>query len=545
MLISIEDITIQVGGSGAAPNGSGAAPSGSGAAPDGRRLFEHTSWTIEKDQNWGIIGTTGSGKSILAKAICRKLQIVQGCISFYFDGPNLPRTYLNPNEVLMLSSETHRDFLQQYAGYHQARWQSFEGQEAPTVADLLSAKGIQSRSPFEISPRLENEAAHLHKRDYAVQLLKLDDLLDRRVHTLSHGESRKVFLARLMMQTSRLLLLDDPYVGLDRETRQHLAQGIETLIAEGDPKILWIGSRIDEMPHGIDHLLVVQDGCAAAQGKREVVLLSPEYKASLHQPSQKNISSQKSPAFKAASQRYASALTGSTSTDSMPLIEMADVSVTYGDVQILKNISWTVRQGERWMLVGHNGAGKTTLLSLILADNPQSYANTISLFGKERGSGESVWEIKKNIGWVSPELQIYYSRTVSCLEVVCSGFFDSVGLYQTSSAEQMAAAVDWMSALGIEALANGPYSSLSAGQQRLVLLARALVKNPVLLILDEPCQGLDSAHRSQFIELIDQLCEHIPVTLIYVSHHQGEMPAATTHQLTLEHGRASKNGLLH
>jgi molybdate transport system ATP-binding protein len=526
MRISIEDITIRVGA---------------------RSLFEHTTWSIESDQNWGIIGETGSGKSMLAKTICRQVPILQGHIHYYFDEADEPpqgRPYLNQNEALILSYETHRDFLNQYAGYHQARWQSFEGEDAPSVASLLSIHSLQSRSPFEIRPRLENEAAHQQKRDYAVGLLKLDGLLDRRIHTLSHGESRKVFLARLMMQAPRLLILDDPYVGLDSETRQHLSEGIEALMAAGDPKILWVGSRIEEIPPSIDHLLVVRGHRAAVQGEREQVINSAEYKASFCLPSTKNSHTESSPAFRAAVQRYAGTIKKVLAPESGALIEMADVAVSYGDVQVLSDISWTVRQGERWRLVGANGAGKTTLLSLILADNPQSYANTIRLFGKDRGSGESVWEIKHNIGWVSPEQQIYYSRTALCVEMVCSGFFDSAGLYREPTAEQTAAARQWMSALDIETLAGSPFTSLSTGQQRLVLLARALVKDPALLILDEPCQGLDSAHCRDFIGLVDQLCKQLPITLIYVSHHPEEMPAATTHQLKLERGRISQIGPL-
>jgi molybdate transport system ATP-binding protein len=525
MLISIEDITIRVGT---------------------RHLFEHTTWSIEKDQNWAIIGENGSGKSILAKAICRKIPLIQGRISYHFDEIDGPegRTYLNPNEILMLSAETHRDFLKQYSWYHQARWQSFEGEEAPTVASLLTAKSIQYRSPYETGPQVEDEEIYLQKRDYAVRLLKLDYLMERRIHTLSHGESRKAYIARLLMHSPRLLILDDPYVGLDRETRATLSQGIEQLIEAGDPKILLIGSRNEEIPDSIDHVLVVRDTRVAAKGERETVMNSPEFIASFCQQSQKRPNAQLSAGFKTVVERYASALKRNTTPDSAPLIEMADISVTYGNVEVLKNISWTVKQSERWMLLGHNGAGKSTLLSLILADNPQSYANTISLFGKERGSGESVWDIKKNIGWVSPELQIYYAKTVSCLEVVCSGFFDSVGLFQACSADQIATASDWINAFRIETLSGSSFQSISTGQQRLVLLARALVKNPVLLILDEPCQGLDGGHRDDFIGLIDQLCGHIPITLIYVSHHAEEMPNATTHQLKLEHGRISQIGPL-
>jgi molybdate transport system ATP-binding protein len=216
---------------------------------------------------------------------------------------------------------------------------------------------------------------------------------------------------------------------------------------------------------------------------------------------------------------------------------MQDVSVHYGQVPVLQNITWTVRRGERWALLGKNGAGKTTLLSLILADNPQSYANPITLFGRRRGSGESIWEIKHSIGWVSPELQIYFRQAVSLLDVVCSGFSDSAGFAQPCSSDQTGIAARWIEAFGLELSSDTLFSNLSAGQQRLALLARALVKNPPLLILDEPCQALDESHRAHFLQLLDRLCALTPLTLIYVTHLKGEIPSAITHQLRLEGGK--------
>jgi molybdate transport system ATP-binding protein len=213
------------------------------------------------------------------------------------------------------------------------------------------------------------------------------------------------------------------------------------------------------------------------------------------------------------------------------------VNVSYGKVDILKNINWTVRQGERWGLLGPNGAGKTTLLSLILADNPQAYANDITLFGKRRGSGESIWDIKKNIGWVSPEQHIYYPHTATCLEIVCSGFYDSAGLYQRSSTQQIETASNWMTAFGIDDPSEAPFHTLSAGLQRLLLLIRALVKFPSLLILDEPCQGLDEPNRKAFVARIDKICELSPLTLIYVTHIPSEIPGAVTHFLNLNRGQ--------
>src|SRR5688572_13384763 len=115
---------------------------------------------------------------------------------------------------------------------------------------------------------------------------------------------------------------------------------------------------------------------------------------------------------------------------------MKKVSVQYGDKIILDEVNWKVMKGERWLLSGPNGAGKSTLLSLITADNPKAYANSIFLFGKKRGSGESIWDIKKKIGFISPELHLFFDQGTSCFDVIASGLFDTIGLFRQLSAAQ-------------------------------------------------------------------------------------------------------------
>lgn len=508
MLISLNDITIRTGE---------------------KRLFEHTTWQIEAGQHWAIYGPTGSGKTSLAKAIGRGAALVQGQVLFFFDASSTGqgRPYLHPDEVLTFSVETHREFLRRYAGYHQARWQSFEGEDAPLVAELIKAQ----------SPSAEDAPAS-PLRGRMIEMFGLAPLLGRRVHQLSHGESRKLFLALLLLRSPRLLILDDPFTGLDQAARERLRAAIEQLLEQPSPAILLLTSRAGEIPEGITHFLIVEDGRVAAQGERAILahaLLDGE-------PVMARQEAAIPAAFLSMVERYAATLALDRSSTSEGVVRLEDVSVQYQGVQVLQNVDWTVRQGERWALVGGNGAGKSTLLSLILADNPQAYANEVFTFGKKRGAGTSIWEIKKKIGWVSPELQIFYERTSLCQDVIRSGFFDSVGLYRRCSAEQAAVADGWMRALELDALAKQPVGSLSAGQQRLVLLARALVKHPPLLVLDEPCQGLDDAHRRQFLRMIDWLCARTPVTLIYVSHYQDEIPASITHRLRLDLGRVVEFG---
>jgi molybdate transport system ATP-binding protein len=216
---------------------------------------------------------------------------------------------------------------------------------------------------------------------------------------------------------------------------------------------------------------------------------------------------------------------------------MERVNVSYGGVRILQDIDWTVRLGEHWALMGPNGAGKTTLLSLILGDHPQAYANNISLFGKRRGQGESIWEVKRRIGWVAPELHLYHPRGVSGLHVVCSGFHDSVGLYRACTPQQRQTARQWMQRLGIESCADVSFDKLSEGEQRLVLLARALVKYPLLLILDEPCQGLDAGNRTRVSQIVDAVGNQGETSVIYVTHNPDELPRITSHVLELTRGK--------
>jgi molybdate transport system ATP-binding protein len=219
------------------------------------------------------------------------------------------------------------------------------------------------------------------------------------------------------------------------------------------------------------------------------------------------------------------------------LVQMSQVNVSYGGVRVLENVNWTVRRGEHWALLGANGAGKTTLLSLILGDHPQVYANDVRLFGRRRGSGESIWEIKARIGWVAPELQLYHPRGVTGLQVVCSGFYDSVGLYHRCTARQRQIARSWLAHLQLSSCGKAAFERLSEGEQRLVLLARALVKAPELLVLDEPCQGLDAGKRARVRHTIESVGRQSGTSVVYVTHNPDELPRIVTHRLTLDRGQ--------
>lgn len=212
---------------------------------------------------------------------------------------------------------------------------------------------------------------------------------------------------------------------------------------------------------------------------------------------------------------------------------MEHVKIRYGSRTILKDLDWEIKNGEKWALFGPNGAGKSTLLSLVYADNPQSYANTLYLFDRKRGSGESIWDIKKRIGYVSPEMHLYYKENVPTLNIVGSGFFDSIGLFRKCNAEQETVALEWMKVFGIEHLKDRLFLTLSSGEQRLALLARAFVKDPDLIILDEPLHGLDVSNKKKAAAIIEQFCDRPGKTLIYVTHYPHELPACVDKRFEL------------
>jgi molybdate transport system ATP-binding protein len=292
--------------------------------------------------------------------------------------------------------------------------------------------------------------------------------------------------------------------------------------------VLLITTRTEDLPRHITHVLQVDRCRVVVAGPRKKVLPEPQLarKAS-------------APGLRRSPTAQPSALDTKLSTFAPPLIEMRNVTVRYGSTLILQNINWRVRAGESWALLGPNGSGKTTLLSLVLGDNPQVYTNEVAVFGTPRGSGESVWRIKRRIGWVSPELHLHFSDASTCFEVAASGFHDTIGLFEEPNSRRRAAARRWLGRFELLEHASAPLFALSLGLQRAVLLARALVKDPPLLILDEPCQGLDAAHRRFFVRLVDRLIRTGAVTAIYVTHRQDEIPPSIRRVLRLAHGRAS------
>ena len=322
------------------------------------------------------------------------------------------------------------------------------------------------------------------------------------------------------------MILDNPFIGLDAPSRDVLVEMLQQMTKLKGVQVVLLLSNPDDIPGMITHILPIKQRKCLPVYSREEFLKQTDLIADLF-PSEGKVDSVRSESFSLPVEDQKEPSTH------LVTFRMEHVSVKYGSRTILKELDWEVKNGEKWALFGLNGAGKSTLLSLIYADNPQSYANTLYLFDRKRGSGESIWDIKKRIGYVSPEMHLFYMENVPVLSIVGSGFFDSVGLFRKCTEQQQQVALAWMRVFGIEELKDRSFLTLSSGEQRLALLARAFVKDPDLIILDEPLHGLDVSNKKKVAAIIEQFCSRPGKTLIYVTHYPHELPVCVDKRFEL------------
>jgi len=494
----------------------------------GRELFPDTSWTLLQGEHWALLGPNGSGKSVLAAALCGQLPLARGRIRYHFLAPEEAREarwgWFPRGSVVRVGGNDRRQLAERYSPYHQARWNSSESRSGDTVAALLTRHSVEALNPYQVLEPARDEAGYRARVDRMVELFGLGPLLERRVLQLSSGETQKLLLARAVLRAPRLLVLDDPLAGIDDRSRAALRDALDDLAGDG-MHLVMATPRPEDLPSCVHRALLVRDHRVAGELRRaELARLARG--AGRARPR------------RAARARAAGAGRGAGG----PLIEMNDVSVRYGRTIILDQVTFRVRRGEHWALSGPNGAGKSTLLSLVLADNPQAYANRVRLFGQQRGSGESIWELKARIGAMSPELHAHYPASTRVLDVVCSGLSGTMGLYRDCGEEDRARARSWLARFGLAGEEERSLGELSFGQQRLALVARALVSDPELLVLDEPCQGLDAAGRGKVIEAVDAAAAGSRASILFVTHRPDELPRCITHTLQLRRGRVVRAG---
>ncbi|MFN8354969.1 MAG: ATP-binding cassette domain-containing protein [Spirosomataceae bacterium] len=474
-------------------------------------VLQDITWALRPQEHWAIIGPTGSGKSSLLDLLRNKLLITQG---------EVVQPFAKEDIALVPRDFSAYRVVGQAFQYYQQRFNGYDAELAPTVQEFFNDQVKPVGTIDEQSVELPTKAftdAQLHE---VAALLRVSHLLDRRLTSLSNGESRRVLMTKVLLTKPKLLLLDNPFVGLDVASRQTLHQVLNQLM---ESVTLVLVTTANEIPMGITHVMELEDG------RIKAIDSAHAFRAKQHEHQLQTVAP-------AAAKRLLQRLESELVVGFEYMVRMRNVSVTYAGVNVLNRVNWEIKKGEKWALVGPNGSGKSTLLSLITADNPQSYANDFDLFDRKRGTGESIWDIKRQIGFVSPEMQLYSPRTSTVFQAVASGLFDATGLYKKLTEVQSNRVGEMLDLIEIAHLRDKTLLQLSTGQQRLVLLARALVKNPPLLILDEPCQGLDDEHIAYFKAVVEQLCGSPERTLIYVTHYDAEIPNVVTNVLRMNQG---------
>ncbi|MBQ3636692.1 MAG: ATP-binding cassette domain-containing protein [Bacteroidales bacterium] len=466
---------------------------------DDYRLEGEMNFTLGEGENVVMIGPNGAGKTLIARYIAGGIAIGEGSI----ERRRADGSVMALNDVMTLEfKDLYRIGGAGQDDYYQKRWHATETEGSPLVHQILGPDVIRANRQL-------------------IKDIGVEPILRKRLINLSSGEQRKLLIVRSLLKQPEVLIIDNPYIGLDPDSRETVNGLLSEISRQKGIKMILIVSHPKDLPEWIDTVFAVKGRRLLCKTTRSEFLANKELIADLFpEMTMESASTREMPAPKDERVYDVS-------------VRMNNVCITYGQTKILHKLSWQINRGEKWALLGQNGSGKSTLLSLVCADNPQAYANDISLFGKDRGTGETIWQIKKRIGYVSPDMHAYYKADITCLDVVSSGFFDAVGLYNKPSEEQRALARKWMETFHCEALADKMFLKSSYGEQRLVLLVRAFVKSPSLLILDEPLHGLDAGKKKLAKLLIEDYCRQADVTLVYVTHYHDEIPSVVEHSMNL------------
>ena len=499
-----------------------------------------------------IVGDNGSGKTRLVDVLTGKCALMPMQEVKYDFAPS--RAKMVSDNIKYL---TFRDSYGTTEGvyYYQQRWNQNDIEETPLVRDLLAESFrmaeegltrktvfdkflVRDETPEQEQERLRQEEedkrlmhAELEKvRKHLYEIFHLEQLLDKHIILLSSGELRKFQLTKTLLTNPRVLIMDNPFIGLDVTARAQLAEFLTLLTRETNVSVVLVLSKTDDIPDFITHVVTVKD---LKVGRK---MTQQEFKESSEPVPARMLTEAKAKAILEMEEGRSLMADGRSQMEDgeETVIEFRNVNIRYGERTILKDLNLTVKEGEHWALNGENGAGKSTLLSIVCADNPQSYANDIVLFGHQRGKGESIWDIKRHIGYISPEMHRAYMKDIPAIDIVASGLSDVSGLYRKPKPEQRAVCEFWMDIFGVKQYADTTFLKLSSGEQRLVLLARAFVKDPALLILDEPLHGLDLKNRRLVKDIIEVFCQRPHKTMLMVTHYREEYPKNIDHEIYLK-----------
>jgi molybdate transport system ATP-binding protein len=478
----------------------------------GRTVFEELDFKWEEGQHWAVVGQSGALLTAFLDTILGRTMVPKGLVERPFS-----KAYQKQKSQIG-EINSFRDLIstvsQQYTFrnksnlqnfYYQQRFNSMESDEAANVSEYLSEIEVKVPGPWDIQSVMD--------------IMRLNELKEKSLIKLSNGETRRLAIASALIKNPHLLLMDQPLTGLDVQSRQDFGHILKEIIQKGVHVMMTTHS--DEIPESITHVALIGDK------KIKRVIGSNEFVAT------ENFSKEENGIDLSLLREL---LQSREKVDFKNIVNLKSVIVHYGGQKILDKVDWRILPGEKWALKGENGAGKSTLLSLILGENPQAYANDIWLFDRKRGTGESIWDIKKHIGFVAPELSRFFPANQTCLKVVLSGLFDTMGLFKKVSPDQEKLALNWLKLFGLENTSNLLLRQVSLENQRFVMLARALIKSPSLLVLDEAAQGMDEIQRKLFRKTIDQVCSIHVLAMVYVSHYEEDIPKCVDKVLRLSKG---------
>ena len=517
-------------------------------------LIPCISWKMHSGEVWLVTGNSACKKNAFIEALAGNFRFLpnneNSQCNFASETVNSLKedSYFLKNYVELVSLERAARIIQEERENDQSDYTEGGVDIGRDVFTFIS-------EVFDVSknlPKDKTDCKDVIKNLYEVNLCGISSLLDRGLKYLSTGEMRKVLLARALISKKRFLILSEIFAGLDVESKEKLksfffsmTQAINLSSKNENSVLIFCSERYAEFVPFVSHVLEFERNMISFSGtiqeyekiqKRKVCKNPKDEKANANAHlsnvfNQQSEDCQKEDFGKVQENKK----NHSIKKENVPLVEMHDVSVAWGNHTVLKNLTWTLNEKEHWLIRGPNGSGKTTFLELITGDNMQVYSNDVRLFGKRRGTGETIWDIKARLGIVSYRLHVEYRMLsgTTLRNVLLSGFKDSIGLYENPTDSELRATDEWLSFGGFSERANMPFSSLNYGEQRALLILRALVKCPKILVLDEPCHALDDEYRKKILSLVEAIAERSSTTILHVTHDASEVLPCEKHILEL------------
>jgi molybdate transport system ATP-binding protein len=467
---------------------------------DKRTVLSHINWDLKAGENWAVIGSNGAGKTTFLNLVRGDIWPTPGCGArlYYTNG----KSHTSPISFRSKTGVVSPELLDRYK---KNNWNI-------KVSDVIRTGFWDTALLFQRPDKEQDQ-----KTAEIMALLKIEDLAHTMYLNLSLGQAKKVLFARAIVHNPQLLVLDEICFGLDRDSRGDIFAVVQRLTDQGT-HIICSGHTHDDLAPAITHVVELHEGRIKALGEKAQVLGKGHKRRPLPHETEHSVSCPSSSEF---------------------LLRIAHADVFLKGAKVISNISWDIMSGENWAVLGANGSGKTTLLNLISGDLHPAWGGSIQRLGKIRS--RNLWELRRKISMVSADIQAWHANAQTGLEVLLSGFWGTIGLHDPISSEQDLAANEWLTTYGLAHLADRDIRTLSYGQLRILLILRAMIVQPRMLLLDEPLSGLDTHHRNKTLDLVEDIASGA-TTVIYVTHAVNELPRAISHILELKNGSISYCG---